>query len=185
MTKIAKRVVAKNTETKVKTSSLSSVSIPHSSLTPYIASFNDIAQGVGQDQRIGNQIKVTSCKYDLFFTQDQVANSSAVRLLFYIPRDPNNLILNLGYNQAADLDDYVILKDMFIPLSYGGPACVRKQGWVSFRKRGKSNGLTTQFSTAANNSQSKNRICIYCVSDSITAPHPLMNGFFRCFYKDA
>lgn len=182
MRKIAKSVVAKNTETKVWTGTFSDTPVGAGTVAPVVQSCNDIAEGTAQNQRIGNQIMLTSIKYDFFFTGADSTNS--LRLIFYIPRDPNDILLNLGFNAPADLDKYVILKDIFMTTNQNGQDCLRKRGYISFRKRGKSNGLKVQYSTNAVNSQTKNRVLVYMVSDSGVISHPSVNGFFRTFYKD-
>lgn len=183
MKKIAKSVVAKNTETKVFTGSFADVPIANSAAGPLIQSVTDIPEGTSQNQRVGNQITLTSVKYDFFFAGADSTNS--IRMILYISRDPNDIITTLNFNQAPDLDKYVILRDVFITTSQQGNDCVRKRGYISFRKRGKSNGLKVQWSGPNLNQQTKNRVLMYMVSDSGVVSHPTVNGFFRTFYKDA
>jgi len=63
--KIAKSVVAKNTETKVAIVKFTQVQLGMAG--PVVNAFNDIIQGTGQAQRLGNQITLTSIKWDMFF----------------------------------------------------------------------------------------------------------------------
>lgn len=175
-------MILKNQETKLVVATFNDISLTTGSLLPYAYAFNDIGQGVTQQSRVGNQIKITSMKYNFFFTGADATNS--IRVIFYIPRDPNIVISGLNFNQAPDLDQFTILKDMFICTSNTGNNCVRRVGWINFKK-GRSTGMTCQYSGPAGNSVTKNRILMYAVSDSGVVNHPTLNGYTRIYYKDA
>lgn len=180
--KMVKAMIAKNVETKLVVATFTDVSLTTSGLLPYSYAFNDIGQGVTQQSRVGNQIRCTSMKYNFFITGADATNS--IRILFYIPKDPNVIISGLNFNQAPDLDQFTILKDMFISTSNTGNNCVRRVGWLNFKK-GRSSGMITQYTSPAGNSVSRNRILMYAVSDSSLVNHPVLNGYTSLYYKDA
>lgn len=177
-----KKMINKNIETKLVVATFTDVAITSTLLVPYTYAFNDISQGVGQQQRIGNLVRCTSMKYNLFITGADSTNS--VRIIFYIPRDPTTVMAGLAFNQAPDIDQFTVLKDMFITTSNTGNNCIRKVGWLNF-KRGKSTGMPVFYSSSTPASVTKNRILMYCVSDSGAPSHPTLNGYTRLFYKDA
>ncbi len=191
MKRIAKQVMAKNIETKVHTAEYSDAFIGANSTAYIIAtSVVDIAGGTKSGERVGERITATSLKYDLFFTGAQDTNS--LRVIFYIPKSPTDLLwqgpagTNLAFNQAIDFNRYTVLKDMFIPTNLNGQNCVRKQGYISFRNKGKRLGMPVIYDTDLSVSCTKNRIMVYMVSDSVSPiTTPKVNGYVRLFYKDA
>lgn len=178
---MVKAVVNSSIETKHHSATFNAV--PLSVTGPFVYGSTDLTQGTGDGQRIGSQYTVTSFKYDFFFSApglvpDQFNN---IRLIIYIPRNTNQLITNLNFNEQADWDQHYILRDIFIPLA--GPAgtgTVRRQGWIKFPK-----GKKVSFDGPLGADCVKNRICMYATSDSTVAGHPVMNGYTRLFFKDA
>ncbi len=166
--RLIKREVAKGSETKTQILNYAN-GITDNTRTPLSNSLCDVDQGVNQDQRIGNQFRMTSIKYDWFFTGADSTNS--IRVIIYVPKDPNGLLTNLQFNQAPDLDSFTILKDMFVCTGGTGGNCVRRQGWVRFN-RGARSGMMVNFSGTAGTSVTKNNLMVYMVSDSTATGDP-------------
>lgn len=176
-----KRAVAKSQETKTLVLNYANA-IQDSARVPLSNQIADIAQGLTQSTRVGNQIKLTSMKYDWFFTGADTTNS--IRCIIYVPKDPNSFITGLAFNQAPDLDRFTILRDMFICTGGTGGNCKRRQGWLRFNK-GLRQGMTVQYSGATVGTVTKNNLTVYMVSDSGAVSDPAVNGYIRLFYKDA
>lgn len=143
------------------------------------------AQGLDQNERIGNRLNVTSLKYDLFFTGADTTNS--MRCIFYIPKNPAFLMSAgsaVGFNKAPDEDQFNILRDIMVTTSSGGPNCVRKQGWIRFN-RGTRSGHKERYSGALNTDLVDGHIYVYMVSDSLAVSDPQVNGYIRSYYTDA
>ncbi len=178
--RLIKREVAKGSETKTKVLDNSN-SITDSARTTISNSLIDLDQGITQDTRIGNQIRVTSMKYDWFFTGADSTNS--IRVIIYVPKDPNTVLSGVGFNQAPDLDQFTILKDLFICTGGTGGNCVRRNGWIRFN-RGNRSGMMVNYSDGEGTSVTKNNLMVYMVSDSLAVADPQVNGFVRIYYKD-
>lgn len=179
--KFIKKTVAKTQETKTTLLNYAN-SIEDSARTPLSNSIIDVDQGVTQSTRIGNSITVTSMKYDFFITGSDTTNS--IRILMYIPKDPNSLIESLPFNQAPDLDAFTILRDFFVTTSSSGNNNVRKQGWLRFN-RGNRSGMNIRYTGALGTTVTKNNLMIYMTSDSGAISDPQINGFVRLYYKDS
>lgn len=179
--KYIKKVVANNTETKSVITQYAN-QIQDSARTPLSNQIALCIQGLTQQTRVGNRMTVTSMKYDWFFTGADATNS--IRVLIYVPKDPNNLMTGLGFNQPPDLDQFTILKDFFIPTGGTGGNCKRKQGWIRFN-RGNRSGMNVEYTGATTASVIRNNLSVYMVSDSLVASDPECNGYTRVFFKDA
>lgn len=192
--KIAKSVVAKNTETKSHFTMYTLADIPGTASTTIATSLVDLAAGNLESQRDGNKVHLTSVKYDLFFNSNGAAVADAynsIRLIFYIPKQPDVLLgnsaagwVNMPFNAPVDFDRFTVLKDMLITVNSTGAQCIRKQGYISFRNKGKRLGLPITYDGSSPTSCTKNRVCVYMVSDSNIPSHPQVNGYVRSFYKD-
>lgn len=179
--KFIKKTIAKSQETKTLVTTYAN-GIQDAARNPLTNSVTACAQGLDQDDRIGNRVTVTSLKYDWFFVGADTTNS--IRVIFYIPKDPTYVLLGLGYASPVDLDTITVLKDMFICTSATGPDCVRRQGWLRFN-RGMRSGIQVEYSGALSTEITRNKIMCYMVSDSTVVSDPQVNGSVRCFYKDA
>lgn len=185
---MVKSAVENRLETKNHVLSITNRAIGavNSVTTPYAGAISDVGAGTDQHQRIGNQITLSSIKYDFFFSASgaQVGADmyNNLRMIVYVSRDSSSLITNLTYNDPVESDDFYVIRDFFIPLGngYPGSATVRRQGWIKFPR-----GKKVTFNGPAANAVSKNRVCVYCVSDSQAAPDPYVNGYFRAYFKDA
>lgn len=179
--RMVKKEVAKSAETKTLITQYAN-SVVDSARATLSNSISGCIQGVDQDERVGNRVTITSMKYDWFFTGADTTNS--IRVLIYIPKDPTTVIAGLPFNQPPDLDQFTILKDLFVCTSQGGPDCVRRQGWIRFNK-GNRRGMTVEYSGNLATEIVRNKLMVYMVSDSTAALDPQVNGFCRVFFKDS
>lgn len=144
-----------------------------------------LAQGTGQNQRVGNRVNITSLKYDLFFTGADATNS--IRVIFYIPKDPSVLMgtpAGIPFNKAPDMDNFNILRDMLVSTSSSGQNCVRRQGWLRFN-RGNRSGHKERYDGALVSNRVQGHIYVYMVSDSLAVSDPQCNGYIRTFFTDS
>lgn len=146
-----------------------------------------LATGAGNNQRVGNSVTFTSIKYDLFFSaaspQQQVGLYNNLRMIVYVSRQPNVPMTGLPYNSPVDSEAYFVIRDFFIPLGSAptGTATTRRQGWIKFPR-----GKKVIYNDGLQNSETKNKMLCYIVSDAAAAQDaPVVNGSLRLYYKDA
>lgn len=166
-------------EKKFKINTFSGISIGAG--TPVSQELTYIANGTQQNERIGNQIRVTGIFADLIITGADTTNT--IRMIIYIPHDPSNTLSSLMYNGAPDMDQFTILYDKIITTSSNGPNNKRVMIRRSYT-RGYKKGIRIQYYGSAATDVSKNRILIYVVSDSAAIPDPQLNGYLRMYYTD-
>ena len=176
-----KKAIQSSQETKTVVLNYANA-IQDSARTPLTNSLVDIDQGLTQATRVGNSVTVTSMKYEWFFTGADSTNS--IRVIVYVPKDRDTLITALAYNQAPDLDQFTILRDMFICTGGTGGNCKRRNGWIRFN-RGRRRGMNVVYTGALGTTVIKNNLHIYMVSDSGAVSDPAVNGFVRLYYKDS
>lgn len=169
------KIVDKQIETKHKDGVWNNVDI---STTAVSNSLVNINQGVDQDQRIGNQIKLTSVKGDFFFTLNPLRDYHNLRLILYIKKDISGPDLQIQYFQQPDYDKFTIVKDVLLSLSKYGETSKRLSFWK------KMSPVITYDGTTGSTVQ-KNELNFYYVSDTTVLDNPpKMFGTIRTFYKD-
>lgn len=148
----------------------------------YQHQFPFIPTGVGQNERVGNSIKITSVKCDMFYRlQDTAANATGnMRVLVYIPKKNVADALNtMSYLSAPDLDQYTILKDIYITKNLQNPNG-RIRFWIPFKR-----GLHVQYSDGTAGSYTKNPLKIVFLTDKTTTGTSFtLHGYFKTFYTD-
>lgn len=180
--KIIKSMINNETETKTFIQELANTPLTNVGQNYDITS---LAQGVGQNQRLGNSYKVTSFKL-----KGAVFNGGTddlCRVIIYIPKNPSVLMptdTSMQSTDPVDLDKFTVLSDRLIPVSDHGPGC-KLYNKVCLFNKGRRNGLHVQFSDALATSITKNRLMVYMCSFSSAAPHPSFKGWWRVYFKDA
>lgn len=167
------KIVDKEIETKHKDGSWNGVSV---STIPVSNSLVNINQGVDQNQRIGNQIKLTSVKGDFFFVLNPNQDYHNLRLILYMKKDISGPDLSIQYFEQPDYDKFTIVKDVLLPLSKYGETSKRLSFWKKMRP------LVT-YDGALGTTCQKNELLFFYVSDTTLNP-PQMYGTIRTFYKD-
>ena len=156
-------------------------------LTPAGTNYNivEVAGGTSQQQRVGNQIKLTSFRLKGILSLDHGFTGNLwdiVRVVLYIPKDPDDT-LNLGVSEAIDLDQFTILSDRLIPMGSNHDAC-KLYNKVLLFKKGRRTGMNVQFSSDLATAVTKNNIKMYMVCKS-AANTPKFNGYWRFYFKDS
>lgn len=144
-----------------------------------------VATGTGENQRVGNKVKVTGIYADFILRVDPTDSSNNFRLLIYIPKEDQQSVLNTAYWVHPDQDQYTILYDKLVCLSAtGGPACRRVKIRLNFARKGKS-GINVQFHGNNATDFGSNAIKLHVVSDSGVAAHPTLSGYIYTYYTDS
>lgn len=178
-TKKVQRIISRNLETKTILVNYAGVGITDSTRTPLDQNLTGISQGDSQDTRDGNQLRMTSVSADFFITGYDSTNS--IRVLLYKPKNKSDDLTGLQFNQAPDLDRFVILKDFFVTTSSAGANNKR----LRFYKKFMGAGMAVQFDGPTANDVQTNMLRLYIVSDSLAVVDPSINGYVRMYFKDA
>lgn len=142
-----------------------------------------LAQGVLQEDRVGNQVTMSSFRLKGCLYSDYT--SDIVRIIIYKPKSVGVLLsTSTTVTDPIDLDYYNVLSDRIIPLSNQGTPTKPYNKVILFNK-GIRNGMKVQYSTALATSCTKNQLIVYMVSGSGASPHPKFSGYWRFYFKDA
>lgn len=179
--KIVQQTIARNIETKFRGGSYVDTPIQDSGRTPIDTILSSVATGDTQNDRSGNQIFATGF-YGKFVLQ-AADTTNIVRVVMYMPKDPNNAMTGVGVNSLIDQDQFTILHDRMYTVGTYNP----QRAFVLARKwnRGRRRGILTQFSSTSSGSGTRGVVRLYMVSDSTAVSDPLIQGEFRYYYKDA
>ena len=171
--KAVMKIVEKQIETKHKDGVWNGVAI---STVPVSNSLVNINQGVAQNMRVGNQIKLTSIKGDFFVVLNPNVDYHNVRLIIYMKKDVSGPDMTIQYYEQPDYDSYTILKDTLLPLSKFGETTKQYRFWKKMNCRVDYDG--TLGTTCTNN-----EVLFFFTSDTTLNP-PTMYGTIKTFYKD-
>lgn len=178
--KLIKSMINNNTEIKTAVHNYTTIDVSNVGVNHDITA---VAQGVGQEDRVGNQLQMTSFRLKGCLYSDY--SSDIVRIIIYKPKNPGVLLsTSTTVTDPIDLDYYNVLSDRIIPLSNQGTPTKPYNKVVLFN-RGRRNGMKVQYSTALATSCTKNQLIVYMVSGSTAAPHPKFSGYWRFYFKDA
>lgn len=180
---LVQRYQARYSETKFITNKLQQVKIVAGTGGTFGAV--EIAQGVGQSGRVGNQIKLKSMYHRWCFNfapTTGTADSCVVRLLYYIPSNtPTDIIpVSTAPMSLLDLDKVNIIHDQMITLGGNGPQSKMvtiKKNWF----RGARRGINIQYSDATALSATRNDIQVLFLTNQSDV-FVDMQG--RTYYKD-
>lgn len=200
---IAKREVRKALETKHKdkpyTSLIASTTISYGSASSVNGMYGDIAEGTGENERIGLKIKTSGVKFDLEFRCGDLQNTirilvvTARKGIRYQPTDVTNFVQNLLSNTApsatqygapVDPDRFKILIDKKIHLRqvpYDGGTAAGISTTYLFREYVRMNKVLS-WDLQGNIT---NDMYLVMLSDSGLVPNPgAVSGYVRAYYKD-
>lgn len=183
--KLIKNMINKNTETKtVVNTTLGNVPLSTQGVNYPMM---EVAQGVDQNQRIGNLIKVTSFRLKGILTG---GTSNAIsRIIIYIPSNPNTMLpVTTTVYDPIDQDAFTILSDRLVTTNANGQTLV-PYNKVSLFNRGQRNGLNVRFDGAQGSDLVRNSLVVYFVS-SVPHANPIAQktsfiGYARYYFKDA
>lgn len=138
---------------------------------------SNITQGVAENGRIGNEIKVSGV-YCKFYLQGNTSYANNTRFILYTPNDPTNSMSSLAFNEHQDDDQFITWKDKFVATSnLGTNARV-----VTLSKKFK-RPMKIKY-TSSGGTASRYPIKLFVVSDS-TLNTPSINGYMYMYYTDA
>lgn len=181
---LIKKVLSSQIEKKHVFSSFDSTSVQDSGRTPLNFLLNAMAQGDGQGQRTGHQIRVTGIHFKFWFHLDAIATSdytNFVRVQLIKPHDPAVTTISNAWYTHIDEDSSTIIMDKSIALNAYGPSTAT----MTYGKKFRGSGMVTQFSGAAAADLSRNRLILNLVSDSSVVPDPKVSGYYYLYYTDA
>lgn len=184
--KLIKNMINQNTETKtVVNTTLSSITLSTAGQNFPMFTLN---QGVDQNQRIGNLIKVTS--YRLKGILAGGSSNAITRIIIYIPAEPNTLLpATTTVHDPIDQDAFTILSDRLVSTNVNGQTLVPYNKVCLFNK-GRRNGLNVRFDGATGATDLvRNSLVVYMVS-SVPSANPVGEktsfiGYSRFYFKDA
>jgi hypothetical protein len=178
--KIIKSMINNNIETKTAVHNYTTIEVSNVGVNHDITA---LAQGLQQQDRVGNQIKLTSFRLKGCFYSDYTHD--LVRVIIYIPKNVNELLAtSTTPTDPLDQDKYTILSDRLIPLSNQGSP-VKPYNKVILFNKGLRNGLNVHYTTNLASSCTKNQLMVYMCSGSGASPHPKFSGYWRFYFKDA
>ena len=165
--KLIKSMINNNTETKTAVHNYTTIDVSNVGVNHDITA---IAQGLSQEDRVGNQIKMSSFRLKGCLYSN--GNFDMVRIVIYKPKNVNELLAtSTTITDPIDLDKYNILSDRLVPLSNDGSP-VKPYNKVLLFNRGIRNGLRITYSTSLAASIQKNQLIVYMVSGSTSIPPP-------------
>lgn len=181
------KIISRNLEKKFTVNIANLVGVSNTYAATY--ELNDPDQGDGQNDRNGNQIKVTGFYGQWIVQQAHTPVSSPykplVRVVMYIPKDPDDSTPISAIGSEIDTDLYTVLHDQMFEVSnitHGPQKITFKK---SFTRGGKV-GMNTQFNGAAGTTVTKNPIRLLFYSDqSLSSEYPLLTGHMKCWFTDA
>lgn len=177
--KYIQKKIEKNIETKHVYAEASATSVSTSVLNTQIST---IPQGDDEFRRTGNKVTMTG-----FYGKFQIVGAdttNVVRIVLYIPKDPDDTLSGLNTYQILDQDRFTILSDRLVTTSSSG---VNNKVITIAKKfnRGRRRGVVTQFASSTTTDVAKNALKIAWVSDSAAVSHPTIAYHYVMYFKDA
>ena len=170
-------------ETKSRVLSYDAVDINDVAAAPIQTGISAVAQGISQNQRIGNSIRLTG-----FYSKFVVASadsSNIIRFILYFPRNPADTLAGTDIHTLIDQDKFNVIYDRYhVVGTSGGPGV---KGFTIARNfhRGVRKGIEVKFHGVNNTDYASAPLRMYIVSDSAAVPHPKLSGNLRLYFKDA
>ena len=184
--RMVKRMIARSVETK-------RVSETFDELTVDIDGQNyilvEIEEGTGEDERIGNRLRLIRMKLKGVIKARSDGAQSIVRIVLFIPKVIDSLIsTNVDVYDMLDYDKFTVLSDkLYCVDGTAGPGCRMVNLSKSFN-RGIRKGLEVIYNGPLKTQLTKNRLAFYIVSDAsnvVGSPKPTFTGWVTSLYKDA
>lgn len=174
-------------ELKVDDTAPGALSIPTTGTFATTGAINNIAQGTNNATRIGSRICIKSIAYRMDFDINSAATTTAVRMILFWDRQPNTYSTGLvatdilasasylSFNNPANSDRFVILRNVNLGLATGGPQTAFLEGYVKINMVSSYLNVTNEPTTGALG-------CLW-LSDQATNT-PTVNAQFRVRFSD-
>lgn len=109
------------------------------------------------------------------------AGTNLIRMILYIPKDPQGFLPNVGFYSPLDKDQYTILQDRYMTLGSGTSANDNDPSVkvVNLRRR---LGMHVRYSGDLSTTVTKNPLYLYFASSSPDGA--LLDGYIYAYYTD-
>lgn len=161
------------------------------STAPFDQSILDLAEGVGQHNRIGNQVKIKSFFGKMVLNTPANSPARLFRFVLYNPRDTSDYLQNGGPSggnltvlDQIDADRFSVLSDKTYYIAPTGANTANVKQITLGRKFKRM--ITQIYNTALAGSQTKGDIRLYIVSTQGTgsADKSYLQGYMKTYYID-
>lgn len=176
-----------NTEKKYVDNTVALTPVPNTGVS--IATYTTMAQGLGDQARMGNTIKGKSISGKMYLQKNIGVQTSALRLLWILDKECDgsvpslsNILDNVDIVSGVNRDfskRFVILKDKLMTLNDGG-------GQTKFYKFYFPTDFHIHFdgTTAAITDAKENQVFLFAISDQVSDYAPTITHFGRFNYYD-
>ena len=180
--RMVQKEISKNLETKEDVAQYAAVTIGDvASGLNRNYSLVDIAQGTGQQQRIGNSVMCTGAHIRLGFKPGSL--DELMRVIIYSPKDVSQTLTSTSVETLVDLDQFNILYDRVWAMGSTGQGGVSSTINLSFTRGGRK-GRKLGWSGSGATTYTQGPLFMYIVSTKNGATYPTFTGSHRLFYKD-
>lgn len=178
--KYVNNVINKRSETKRAVSSALRANAEPVSGTILEIDLTAIAQGVGDNQRVGNACNLTKIEFDLTFEKRLATDvSNIIRCILYSPKDPTTRMTTVQVQGYPDLDQFNILYDRSFSMFDAENPSKRLVYSKRFPK-----GRHLRYTASGAGTCIKGNLLLYIVADSSTTVAPKCTYRARAFFKD-
>ncbi len=174
--------IEKNLETKQVAYTYTNNPIGDQARTPFDVNLTAITEGDGQNNRTGNQIRITG--FHAKFTYQAADSTNRIRVVLYIPHDAQNVLSTTTVDSLIDQDKHTVLYDEVINLVQGTAKDLVTRTISRKFNRGARKGILSIWSNNTATGNSKNALRIHWASDSLAVSDPTVSGTMRMYYKD-
>lgn len=150
----------------------------------------DIVVGNDQNQRNGNQVRITGMHYTFNLNPPGAPigiPQCNCRIIVYKPKKAKDTMpLTHTYDQLIDMDRFTALYDKTFSIGGGTQPSQSPVFRKSFTRGGKTAGMLQQYEDSTGTGQTKGTVRVYMVSDESAASEaPLVTPVGRTYYNDA
>lgn len=191
LTNVINQAITRKNETHYKITEFAAVKPLNSSV--YSAELTDIAQGTGQDQRLGDAIYTRSVLAKVQISANVNGNDyQTVRCVLYTPKKADLLLNTAGPGNLTTLSHidpslYTVWFDKIISVGKGASSSMPNRKHFTLSHKFHNNvrpGMKTQYADNSTTDCQKNSLNFVMVSAS-TANGPEMHGYVQTYFKDA
>ncbi len=183
--KQVKRILNKEVETKFLDFTDSMTTLTASSHDRHEWSF-DVAQGDGENQRVGNQVKIKGISERLIMSSSVPAVVRKLVILQNRPDFDNDLItafnaMTINSQLPRETSPYQILEDKVLIFNVNASNVIKK---ISYKRYFNLKGKKQKYDGDTSSDNSSFVIQEIYMTDNTTASVITLEAEYRCFYKD-